>query len=73
MDTVETLQNLCIKQMYRPSDGSRVRGDTIFVWTDCGTRARLPMDKQSEAYRHEGVAAPQSIVDNMFKDVYTPG
>ena len=43
-----------------------VLGDTIFVKTDCGTRARLPMDQQDPAYQHDGVAAPQSVIQGFL-------
>lgn len=55
-----TNNNVCSAQAWRSADGSEVIGTTVFVWTDCGTNERLPMDKQDPAYQHPGVALPQS-------------
>ncbi|KAK3172292.1 hypothetical protein OEA41_005613 [Lepraria neglecta] len=65
----QTTGNVCTQQPYRSGDGSLVLGDTIFVKTDCGTRARLPMDQQDPAYQHDGVAAPTSVYDT-FSTTY---
>ncbi|KAI4215946.1 MAG: hypothetical protein LQ351_001442 [Letrouitia transgressa] len=63
-----TTPNVCSLQPFRSADGKKVLGDTIFVKTDCGTRARLPMDQQDKAYQHEGVAAPQQIYDTYLAE-----
>ena len=55
-----TSGNVCSTQPYRTADGKNVLGDTIFVYTDCGTHERLPSDKQDPAYNHDGVAQPQN-------------
>ncbi|KAK5062886.1 hypothetical protein LTR84_004961 [Exophiala bonariae] len=38
-----------------------LKGDTIFVRTNCADHTPLPMDKQNQAYRHPGVAMPRAI------------
>ncbi|KEF57965.1 uncharacterized protein A1O9_05887 [Exophiala aquamarina CBS 119918] len=41
--------------------GQDLKGDTIFVRTDCANHEPLPMDQQNPAYRHPGVAMPHDI------------
>ena len=65
-DNYQNSPNVCTPQAYRSRDGSVVLGDTIFVKIDCGTRARLPMDQQDPAYQHDGVAAPQNVIDTFI-------
>lgn len=48
------------------SSTPNLKGDTIFVRTDCSNHAPLPMDKQNPAYRHPGVAMPHAA-----RDAYT--
>jgi len=51
---IQNQGNFCGSQPWRNPDGS-ADGDTIFVRTDCVTRAPLDLDKQDPAYRNPGV------------------
>lgn len=62
-----TTGNVCTSQPARSVDGKEVVGATIFVKTDCGTNARLPMDQQDPAYQHDGVAMPQSAFISTYQ------
>lgn len=41
------------------SSSPNLKGDTVFVWTNCEDHTPLPLDKQNQAYRHPGVAMPR--------------
>lgn len=56
-------------QAARTADGTGVLGATIFVWTDCSNNERLPLDQQNPAYQHDGVAAPQSVINTYIETV----
>ena len=63
--------NLCVTDRQTYTDGSwfpwgksnTIRGDTIFVKTDCANRQRLPLNQQDPAYQHPGVALDQGLYD----------
>ncbi|KAI9888748.1 MAG: hypothetical protein M1814_006480 [Vezdaea aestivalis] len=61
-----TQGNVCTATIKRNADGT-ADGDVVFVKTDCGTRAALPMDQQDPAYRRDGVALPQQILYNYIE------
>jgi hypothetical protein len=66
-DDFHTVTNACNSELLRADIdqsasawgiGQDLKGDTIFVWTNCEDHTPLPMDKQNPAYRHPGVAMP---------------
>ncbi|PKS11137.1 hypothetical protein jhhlp_002898 [Lomentospora prolificans] len=68
-----TTGNFCQSQLKRHSDGT-VDGDTIFVRTDCSTRAPLPADKQDDIYKRPGVALPRALQEawaNTFDQMHS--
>lgn len=68
-----TLTNVCSTQPFKSADGTQVIGTTVFVWTDCSTNERLPMEQQDPAYQHDGVALPQSIYVSTFQTCVCEG
>jgi len=69
-DDFQTKANACNSELLNANtgrsasawgSGQDLKGDTIFVRTDCATHEPLPMDKQNPAYRHPGVAMPHDI------------
>lgn len=69
-DDFETTANACNSELLHAdidrSDSAwgaaqNLKGDTVFVWTNCEDHKPLPMDKQNPAYRHPGVAMPHGV------------
>ncbi len=68
---VQTTGNACLTDRQTYKDGgwfpwtkqSTIRGDTVFVRTDCSNRQRLPLDQQDPAYNNPGVSLDQGLYD----------
>lgn len=66
-DSTKSDQPVCLTQPNYSADKTQVIGSTVFVYTDCGTNERLPMEVQDPAYNHPGVPLPQAKYAAQFQ------
>lgn len=59
--TPSHIPNFCGNEPKRNADGT-ADGDTIFVRTDCATRAPLPNDQQDPVYQNPGVPLDRGVL-----------